>query len=77
MLFSTLSLLMPFLYILAYCAVLHLCVHVYVLCNCLLVLVHMPTGLVHMLIGWFICLLVGSYAHWLVHMFMKLVVGLG
>ena len=66
MLSSILSLLMLILRLLALCAVLNLCVHVYMLCNCLLALVYMLIGFVHMPTGLFICLLVDSYAHWLV-----------
>jgi hypothetical protein len=43
---STLSLLILFLCLLAHCDVLIICVHVYIMCNFLLVLVHMPIVLV-------------------------------
>jgi hypothetical protein len=43
---STLSLMVLFLCLLAHCDVLIICVHVYIMCNFLLVLVHMPIVLV-------------------------------
>ena len=62
MLCSILCLLMPFLCLLALCAVLNPWIHAYMLCNWSLVLVYMPNGLVHMLADLFIGLLVDSYA---------------
>jgi hypothetical protein len=67
MLLSILSLLMQFLCLLAYCAMLNLCVHDSVLCNCLYVYLLAP-----MLNVLLICLLAHSYAYWLIHMLSSL-----